>query len=142
MLGVFRCTPIRPLIDTIHMALASFVQQAQEQNISITCAVPEDIVLYHDKNGCQALGNIIKNSLEHSTSGGFIELRAIQTPLTVQLTVKTTAAASMRTKFPTSLSGFTVPATRKTPLTAWASAFLWRGRSSNKTMGISMYKAP
>lgn len=78
-----------PLSGTVQMAISSFLQQAKEQHITISCDVPEDIVLYHDKKWvAQALGNIIKNGLEHSKSGGTIYISALQTPITVQLTIQ------------------------------------------------------
>ena len=78
-----------PLSGTVQMAISSFLQQAKEQHITISCDVPEDIVLYHDKKWvAQALSNLIKNSLEHSKSGGTILISALQTPITVQLTIQ------------------------------------------------------
>ena len=77
------------LLDTVELSAAPFKEAAKQKNVDITTRVPAEICFAHDADWvAEAIGNLIKNALEHTLSGGHILVEADETPLSVELRVK------------------------------------------------------
>ncbi len=77
-----------PLSSVALSAMSPFQAMAQLKNVSLVCQIPNTIFLNIDAEWtAEALGNLIKNALEHSYEGGHIRLTAKDTAMTVQLSV-------------------------------------------------------
>lgn len=82
-----------PLADCAEAAVAPFWLAAQEKGVALQVAVPEEMTLVHDGQWmAEALGNLVKNALEHTQAGDRITLAAHATPLTVTLSVTDTGS--------------------------------------------------
>lgn len=70
-------------------AVSMFSEQIEKKGICVKNCIPEDIVIEMDRKWLtEAVGNLIKNSVEHTPSGGCIELYGEETPLTAVMSVK------------------------------------------------------
>lgn len=70
------------LNETIKESIDIFQDRAEEKNIKIKFNVNEDVCLYHDRLWMgEALNNIIKNSIEHTKSGGRINITINDIPI-------------------------------------------------------------
>ncbi len=77
-----------PLSSVALAAMSPFQAMAQLKKVSLVCQIPNTILLNIDADWTiEALGNLIKNALEHSYEGGHIRLTAKDTAMTVQLSV-------------------------------------------------------
>lgn len=78
-----------PLDDTIEKAIAPLELQAKEKYQQIIIKGHEKIMFKHDTDWtAEALINIIKNAIEHTKTGGEIEIKTEETPLSVQIYIK------------------------------------------------------
>ena len=69
-------------------AMSPFQAMADLKKVSLVSQIPDAISLNIDAEWtAEALGNLIKNALEHSHQGGHIRLTAKDTAMTVQLSV-------------------------------------------------------
>ena len=70
-------------------AVSMFGEQIEKKGICVINTIPEDIIIEMDRKWLtEAVGNLIKNSVEHTPSGGCIELSGEETPLTAVMSVK------------------------------------------------------
>lgn len=70
-------------------ALSAYSAEAAQKNITLENNVSNDISMIMDLRWLsEALGNLVKNSVEHTDEGGRIAIDAAETPLTVTLFVK------------------------------------------------------
>ena len=77
------------LLDTVELAAAPFREPAVQKGVELAFQVPAEIRFSHDADWvAEAVGNLIKNALEHTHSGGHILVAADETPLSVELCVK------------------------------------------------------
>lgn len=77
------------LSSTIEIALAPFSNLAYDKNIHIEVGEVNNIMIVHDfKWVAEALGNIIKNAIEHTQEGGFIKIYIEETPMTVEVHIE------------------------------------------------------
>ncbi|MDE7294625.1 MAG: HAMP domain-containing histidine kinase [Oscillospiraceae bacterium] len=66
---------------------------AEEKGIEIDDRTPEGMLLQMDIRWlCEAFGNIIKNSVEHTAEGGRIEIDGSETPLTARVRISDNGA--------------------------------------------------
>ena len=76
------------LLDTVELAIAPFQEVAVQKGVKLAAPVPPEICFTHDADWvAEAVGNLIKNALEHTLSGGHILIEADETPLSVELRV-------------------------------------------------------
>ena len=77
------------LVDTVELAAAPFAEPARQKSVALAAPIPPEIRFAHDADWvAEAVGNLIKNALEHTPSGGHIFVEAEETPLSVELRVK------------------------------------------------------
>lgn len=89
------------LIDTVQNAASPFEEQAKQRGIQLACQVDSGILLRHDSRWVtEALGNIIKNALEHTPDGGKIQVEAQETPMTVELSISDNGCGMESTEIP------------------------------------------
>ena len=89
------------LCDTVDMAVAPFREVAVQQGVSLQEDIPQDIRFRHDGQWVsEAVGNLVKNALEHTPAGGKVRLSASQTPLTVELEVTDTGSGIAKEELP------------------------------------------
>ena len=76
------------LLDTVELAAAPFAEPASQKGVELTTRIPAEICFAHDADWvAEAIGNLIKNALEHTPSGGHIFVEADETPLSLELRV-------------------------------------------------------
>lgn len=69
--------------------LSDFDTRAQKERKTITLSGSDDVMLCCDKDWmAQAIGNLVKNALDHTDEGGNIEVTWKETPVVIQITVK------------------------------------------------------
>lgn len=62
---------------------------AELRNVEILLDIPADITLRGDRHWLsEAMTNIVKNGIEHNEQGGYVRIRAEQTPIFVRVTVE------------------------------------------------------
>ena len=77
------------LLDTLELAASPFRETAARKDVRLELHVPSEIRFPHDADWiAEAVGNLIKNALEHTPSGGHIWVNADETPLSVELRVR------------------------------------------------------
>lgn len=77
------------LTDTIDSALSSLYHLAIRKDVKIVLESTMDAIVSHDSQWvAQAISNIVKNAIEHSTSGGVVEITIEETPLTAEIRIK------------------------------------------------------
>lgn len=88
--GIIRMEKMQEHIsDIVQDVLERFEIWAKRENKSIEVHGDSDIMLYCDALWMlEALGNIVKNALEHTVSGGHIVIQWEQTPLVTQIKVE------------------------------------------------------
>ena len=75
--------------ELIHSALSSLDTLRMSKNVEVSVKQNDDIFIIGDAEWLkEALGNIIKNGIEHSKENGFIEIKWQDTPIYVELTIK------------------------------------------------------
>lgn len=75
--------------ELIHSTLSSLDTLRMSKNVEISVKQNDDIFIIGDAEWLkEALGNIIKNGIEHSKENGFIEIKWQDTPIYVELTIK------------------------------------------------------
>lgn len=75
--------------------------EAAEKGITLENKVPGEITMIMDIRWLtEALGNLVKNSLEHTPEGGRITIEGTETPLTVSLFVKDNGSGIDRRELP------------------------------------------
>ncbi len=76
------------LLDTAELASAPFSASAEQKGVELVLSVSPEICFLHDTDWvAEAIGNLIKNALEHTPVGGHIRVDASETPLSVELCV-------------------------------------------------------
>ena len=76
------------IIDTVEQAVSPFGESARRKGVSLAVKIPPEIRLVHDGEWvAEAIGNIVKNALEHTPPGGEISLDAEETPLSVTVRI-------------------------------------------------------
>lgn len=77
------------IIDTIESAIAPLYGLAKHHIVELIVAPSDDIMLNHDTQWvAEAIGNIIKNGIEHNHQGGYIKIILEETPMTVEVRIK------------------------------------------------------
>ena len=77
------------IIDTVEQAISPFLESARRRGVLLTAKIPSDIQLVHDSEWvAEAIGNIVKNALEHTPSGGSVVIAAEETPLSVAVKIR------------------------------------------------------
>ncbi|MDR0266889.1 HAMP domain-containing sensor histidine kinase [Paenibacillus sp.] len=77
------------LVETIGDVLDRLESMISDHKISIDWDAPEEIVVVHDKIWMQeALLNLLKNAIEHSTPGGKIMIQIKNTPIYTDLVIQ------------------------------------------------------
>jgi signal transduction histidine kinase len=79
------------LADVIEQVRDSLGVLAELRNVEIPADIPGEIVMKGDRHWlCEAIMNIVKNGIEHNErqSGGYVRIRAEQTPLFIRLTME------------------------------------------------------
>lgn len=78
-----------PILKTINNALSSLEYKRREKGININVSGNCNIIFSHDIRWLsESLGNIIKNSLEHTNQGGHIEIALYESPVMIRITFK------------------------------------------------------
>lgn len=78
-----------PIYITIMKSISPIKEKAREKNISINLKLDEKIRFNHDLNWtAEALTNIIKNSIEHTKNGGYINIKIYETPLAIFISIE------------------------------------------------------
>ena len=73
----------------IEKIVSAFETRAIREQKSITCKGPADAVLYCDGDWmAEAIGNLVKNALDHMRAGGQVEIRWEETPVITKIIVK------------------------------------------------------
>ncbi|MDE6592702.1 MAG: HAMP domain-containing histidine kinase [Oscillospiraceae bacterium] len=81
------------LREAISEAVELNRRAAEEKDIEIEDRTPEGMLLQMDIRWlCEAFGNIIKNSVEHTAEGGKIEIDGSETPLTAMVRISDNGA--------------------------------------------------
>lgn len=81
------------LREAISEAVELNRRAAEEKGIEIDDRTPEGMLLQMDIRWlCEAFGNIIKNSVEHTAEGGRIEIDGSETPLTARVRISDNGA--------------------------------------------------
>lgn len=76
------------IAETLHMAAEPLYPAIRRKNIRYVMEAGEDIILAHDPEWlAEAVGNILKNAVEHTPPGGSAGIRAEDSPLTLTVTV-------------------------------------------------------
>lgn len=77
------------LIDTVEQAIAPFCEFARQKGVTLALEISPKIQFEHDSDWvAEAMGNIIKNALEHTPAGKTIRIEAEETPLTVAIKIR------------------------------------------------------
>ncbi len=75
--------------ELIHNVLSSLDTLRMSKNVEVSVKQNDDIFIIGDAEWLkEALGNIIKNGIEHSKENGLIEIKWQDTPIYVELTIK------------------------------------------------------
>ena len=89
------------LIDTVQTAVMPFREAANQKGVLLTTEVDSAIHFEHDgKWVAEALGNLVKNALEHTQPGGGVRVSAQETPLTVTVKVQDNGEGMDSTEIP------------------------------------------
>lgn len=89
------------LANTVEQATAPFLELASQHKINLRIDVPEEISFCHDRDWtAEAVGNIIKNAIEHTPDGGKVTVSAVQTPLVAELRIADTGRGMEVTEIP------------------------------------------
>lgn len=79
---------VSPLADTVEQAVDPLRRLADERNVRLAVEERERIVFSHDERWlAEAIGNLVKNAIEHSPPGGTVRICSEQTPIFIRLTV-------------------------------------------------------
>jgi signal transduction histidine kinase len=89
------------LIDTVQSAAEPLRGTAEQKGILLQCNVPGEILFRHDAQWvAEALGNLVKNAVEHTPAGGRVAISAEETPMTVVLIVEDNGEGMESTEIP------------------------------------------
>nr|WP_122012164.1 HAMP domain-containing sensor histidine kinase [Maliibacterium massiliense] len=92
---------MQPLLDTVRTALQANEPLAERRGVACHTDIPADLSLCHDAAWlAEAVGNLIKNAVEHTGAGGHVYISAKSTPMTVQLCVRDTGSGIAREDLP------------------------------------------
>ncbi|NLW11000.1 MAG: HAMP domain-containing histidine kinase, partial [Clostridiaceae bacterium] len=79
------------IAETAAQAVSPFSEQLQQRQINLQNKIPSGTIWPHDPEWlAEALSNLIKNAIEHTPTGGSIELNANKTALSLQLQISDT----------------------------------------------------
>ena len=74
---------------TLELAVEPFWARANKEQKSLVVRCSAKIKIDHDRKWVsEAIANVIKNALEHTTEGGHININCIETPLSVQIDIE------------------------------------------------------
>lgn len=77
------------LKESVEEAVEALQSMAEEKDVNITISCNKDIVFEHDRLWLQeALINIIKNGIEHTTSAGEVQIDIVENPLYRRVIIK------------------------------------------------------
>lgn len=77
--------------DIVQEAISSFETRTQQEQKNIVMNGSDDVILYCDKDWMiEAIGNLIKNALDHMEAGEKIEIEWKETPVVTKLIIKDT----------------------------------------------------
>lgn len=77
------------LSDTIYDSISSIRKKAELKSQTINFKLEDEVILVHDRNWMsEAIINIIKNSVEHTSEGGIIDIVLEETPMSVEIIIK------------------------------------------------------
>ncbi|WP_027092819.1 sensor histidine kinase [Cohnella thermotolerans] len=80
---------VSPLADTVEQAVEPVRKLAEQKGVRILFEERERIEFLHDPRWlAEAIGNLVKNAVEHSPPGAAVTIRSEQTPVFVRLTVR------------------------------------------------------
>jgi signal transduction histidine kinase len=75
--------------DIVQEAISSFETRTQQEQKNIVINGSDDVILYCDKDWMiEAIGNLIKNALDHMEAGERIEIEWKETPVVTKLIIK------------------------------------------------------
>ena len=76
------------LNNTIEESMNPLVIKAEEKNQILVFKESKDVTFYHDRKWiAEALSNIIKNAIEHTSDNGIIEVSIDETPISITIAV-------------------------------------------------------
>lgn len=77
-----------PLADTIGQAVTPVRLLAEQKGVQLRTEARADLLCCHDPHWlAEAIGNLVKNAVEHSPPGGTVLIEAEETPVFVRLSV-------------------------------------------------------
>lgn len=77
------------LMVTVQSALKPLLYKVEEKKQNLVLNVDKDIKFKHDAQWtAEAISNIVKNSIEHTSKGGIIEVSSEETLLSVQINIR------------------------------------------------------
>lgn len=77
-----------PLANTIEQAVLPVRLLAEQRDVRLDISAPASLRCFHDPRWlAEAIGNLVKNAIEHSPPGGVVRIAAEETPVLVRLSV-------------------------------------------------------
>ncbi|CAM3912982.1 HAMP domain-containing sensor histidine kinase [Cohnella lubricantis] len=77
-----------PIAETIEQAVLPMRKLAEQRDVRLEIAAPADLLCYHDPHWlAEAIGNVVKNAVEHSPAGSAVRVEAEETPVFVRLSI-------------------------------------------------------
>ena len=115
---------VKKLADTVFEGMAV---QLELKEVLLTYDIAENVSFTGDFQWTkEALENIVKNCMEHTPSGGQIQIEAQENPIYTEIIVRDNGTGIQKKIYHTCLSGFTVAKERK--IQEWVSDFHWQQR--------------
>lgn len=117
------------LKDVVEKAIRPLEIAAELKMQTIKKEVPAELKLTLDVEWtAEALGNVIKNCIEHSPEGGSIEIKAIERPLLTQVIIEDNGAGFQEKIYPIYLTDFIKEMVQRLAMPVWG--WLWQKQSS------------
>lgn len=116
------------LKDVVEKAIRPLEIAAELKMQTITQVIPAELKLSLDTDWtAEALGNVIKNCIEHSPEGSTIEIKAIERPLLTQIIIEDSGTGFQEKDIPHYLTDFIKEVALQSVMPVWG--WLWQRRS-------------